>query len=129
MPTALSRDDASHYQWGEHCDGWHLLRSQELSVIEERMPPGTAEVKHYHQRAQQLFYVLSGVATFQIEGRQLRVRARESVHVAAGKEHNVANLESFDLEFLVISCPPSHGDRVLVNRGQEVTSPSEDAQE
>jgi mannose-6-phosphate isomerase-like protein (cupin superfamily) len=127
MAAVINRDSASHYQWGEHCDGWHLLRSQELSVIEERMPPGTAEVKHYHQRAQQLFYVLSGAATFEIDGRRLRVRARESLHIDAGTEHNVANLDSSDLEFLVISCPPSHGDRLVVNRGQEVTSPSGEA--
>lgn len=50
-----SAENAEHYIWGDHCDGWHLLKTERLSVIQERMPPGTAEQRHYHERAQQLF--------------------------------------------------------------------------
>jgi hypothetical protein len=39
---------AEHYVWGDVCDGWHLVKSPSLSVIQERVPPGGAEVKHYH---------------------------------------------------------------------------------
>ncbi len=27
---------AEHYAWGNRCDGWHLLKSPEISVIQER---------------------------------------------------------------------------------------------
>ena len=33
--------NAEHYQWGNACDGWHLLKSETLSVIQEKMPAGT----------------------------------------------------------------------------------------
>ncbi len=63
-----STENAEHYTWGNQCDGWHLLRSGSLSVIQERMPPGTSEQMHYHESAQQVFYILSGTATFEVEG-------------------------------------------------------------
>lgn len=59
MPWPVSIQNTEHYVWGSGCDGWHLVRTGALSVIQERMPPDTAD-------------------------------------------------------FLVISQPPSHGDRELV---------------
>src|ERR1051326_903317 len=59
-PVAISRENAEHYRWGVDCDGWYLVRDKNLSVIEEFMPPGTAEIRHHHQHAQQFFYILSG---------------------------------------------------------------------
>ena len=56
----MSAGKAEHYQWGNGCDGWHLVNQPALSVIRERMPPGTAEVRHLHRNARQFFFVLSG---------------------------------------------------------------------
>ena len=58
----VNKENAEHYYWGQNCDGWHLLKSDSLSVIQERMPAGTAESRHYHEKSQQLFFVLSGEA-------------------------------------------------------------------
>lgn len=111
---SIDRVSAEHYTWGTNCDGWHLVRDGNLSVIEERMPPGASEVAHFHQYAQQFFYVLSGEASFEINGEKIRVEARHGVHIPAGVPHRVANVSDGPLEFIVISQPPSHGDRVLV---------------
>ena len=51
-PDSVSRENAEHYRWGVDCDGWHLVKDRQLSVIEEFMPPGAAEVRHYHERSQ-----------------------------------------------------------------------------
>ena len=40
-----NRQNAPHYRWGDGCDGWHLVRAPQLSVIQERMPPGTQEAR------------------------------------------------------------------------------------
>ncbi len=42
----VSKANAEHYTWRGICDGWHLLKSTSLSIIQERVPPGGAEVKH-----------------------------------------------------------------------------------
>ncbi|MGA8345596.1 MAG: hypothetical protein WB781_26940, partial [Candidatus Sulfotelmatobacter sp.] len=44
-PGSVSRENAEHYRWGVDCDGWHLVKDAQLSVIEEFMPPGAAEVR------------------------------------------------------------------------------------
>lgn len=38
---AVSIANAEHYRWGNQCDGWHLVRAAELSIIEESMPADT----------------------------------------------------------------------------------------
>ena len=109
-----STDNAEHYIWGNQCDGWHLLKSDGLSVIQERMPPGTSEQLHYHQHAQQVLYILSGTATFEIEGAVKSVNAHQSIHIQKNTKHRILNNEDTDLHFLVISEPKSHGDRVNI---------------
>jgi mannose-6-phosphate isomerase-like protein (cupin superfamily)/N-acetylglutamate synthase-like GNAT family acetyltransferase len=108
------RDNAEHYTWGKGCDGWHLLKSDNLSVIEERMPPGTKEQLHYHEFAQQVFYVLSGRAFFEIDGRTETLSANESIHVSKNTLHRIANVHEEDLVFIVISQPKAHGDRIEI---------------
>jgi quercetin dioxygenase-like cupin family protein len=107
----VSAASAPHYAWGDGCDGWHLLRSGTLSVIQERMPPGTAEVRHRHAKAQQLFFVLAGALAIEVEGEVRRLGPRDALHVPPGARHLVRNDGAADAEFLVISQPPSHDDR------------------
>ena len=109
-----SINNAEHYTWGEHCDCWHLLRSNRLSVIQELMPPGTSEKSHYHEHAQQVFYVLSGTASFDIDGLIKTVSEHESIHIPKNTKHRIFNDTDTDLHILVISEPKAHGDRVNV---------------
>jgi len=101
----------NHYTWGEVCDGWHLLRGENLSVIEERMPPGTAERRHFHERARQFFYVLEGELTLEVDQRAYLMAAGEGLEIAPGRPHQAINHSGANARFLVISQPPSHGDR------------------
>lgn len=110
-PKPISTDSAHSYGWGDGCTGWHLVRSQGLSVIEERMPPGTREVRHWHARARQFFYVLHGTLTIEVEGETHVLPARSGIELPQGTAHQVSNDSDADVEFLVISEPPSHGDR------------------
>ncbi len=107
-----SADNAEHYTWGAQCDGWPLLRTDSLSVIQERMPPGTSEQLHFHERAQQVFYILSGTATFEIEGEIKTVNPSQSIHILPNIRHRILNNGDTDLHFLVISEPKTLGDRV-----------------
>lgn len=108
------RENAEHYTWGEGCDGWHLVWSAALSVIEERMPPGTQEVRHRHARALQFFRVLDGALTLEVNGVEQTLHAGEGLEIAPGTPHQAFNRSAADVTFLVVSQPPSHGDRELV---------------
>jgi len=111
-PAPISAASAAHYAWGAGCDGWHLVRADGLSVILERMPPGTAEVRHRHERARQFFLVLAGRLTVEVEGAVHRLDERNGIEIAPGLAHEVRNDGDAAAEFLVVSQPPSHGDRV-----------------
>lgn len=108
------KDIAEHYVWGEQCDGWHLVKGSGLSVIQERMPPGTFEAKHFHQQSRQFFYVLSGQAVMELEGNCVTLNPQEGIEIPPGTVHQIFNQSEQDVEFLVISQPTSIGDRVSV---------------
>lgn len=109
----ISAATAEHYTWGSVCDGWHLVKGDALSVIQERMPPGASEQRHYHERARQFFFVLRGVATMELDGKLVTLREREGVEVAPGVPHTMMNRSAADVEFLVVSVPRAHGDRIV----------------
>ncbi|WML57680.1 cupin domain-containing protein [Neobacillus sp. PS2-9] len=109
----ISKHNAEHYTWGSQCDGWHLVNQQELSVIHERMPSQTAEVRHYHQQSRQFFFVLSGNPTLEVDGERFTLTPQEGIEVPPHIPHQMFNQSSSDVEFLVISQPTSKGDRIL----------------
>jgi len=110
----ISIENAERYTWGEGCDGWHLVRTAAVSVIQERMPAGTREQRHFHQRARQFFYVLEGELTMEIEGSLTVLAAGQGVEIAPGVEHQAINASAADVWFTVTSVPPSHGDRIEI---------------
>ena len=110
----IGKKTAEHYIWGENCDGWHLVKSAELSVIHERMPPGTFEARHYHAESRQFFFVLEGAATLEIGGERCNLQKHEGAEVPPGVPHQMFNESEEAVEFLVISQPTSRGDRYAV---------------
>lgn len=111
MATVVSQQSAEHYIWGEKCDGWHLVKSKNLSVIQERVPAGCYESRHFHQQAEQFFFILSGIATIELEEKVFTLTSNQGLHIPAGAKHQVSNQHQGDLVFIVTSTPPSHGDR------------------
>ena len=109
----VSLDNAQHYAWGNGCDGWHLVNQPSLSVIRERMPPGTSEVRHLHNGSRQFFFVLTGTAVLELNGATHELRPGEGLEVPPGAPHQIFNERDEALEFLVVSHPHSHGDRAL----------------
>ncbi len=109
--STVDRGNAEHYLWGEGCDGWHLLKRQDLSVIAERVPAGVREVRHRHARARQFFYVLSGRAVIELEGREIALGEGQGLEIPPGSAHQFRNDSPGEVHFLVISMPTTRGDR------------------
>ena len=102
---------AEHYGWGDGCDAWYLVKNDRLHIIQETMPPGTTETRHLHHKAQQFFFVLKGEATLEVDGHVLLLREHQGTRVPPGVAHQMQNHSGSELQFLVTSEPPSHGDR------------------
>ena len=104
--------NSDHYTWGEICDGWNFVQTENLSVIREKMPKGTQEKKHFHRSTFQFFYILSGEATFEIDEKLYIIGENQGITIKPKERHRIINKTDSELNFIVISNPPSHGDRI-----------------
>lgn len=111
----ISKNSAEHYIWGDQCDGWHLVKGADLSIIHERMPANTSEIKHYHEHARQFFFVLSGTATMIMDDQEITIHPQEGLEISPLVPHQMCNKSSDAVEFLVISQPNGKGDRIAVD--------------
>jgi len=108
----ISTKNAEHYIWGEICDGWHLLKRENMSIIQECVPAGGAEVMHYHNVARQFFYILDGEATMAFEDREVILHNGEGIEIEPQVKHQFTNHSKGDAHFLVVSVPSTRGDRI-----------------
>ena len=110
MPISI--ENAEHYVWGQICDGWHLLKRSDMSVIQERVPAGSAEVMHYHEQARQFFYILDGEGTMSFEDHEIILQKGQGLEISPMLRHQFMNNSQKDVHFLVFSVPSTRGDRV-----------------
>lgn len=110
----INKTNAEHYRWGGDCDGWHLVKAQDLSIIHQRMAPGRGEQCHYHEVARQCFFVISGEMTMELNGRRFTLQPGESIEVAPDALHQIRNEAAQDTEYLVISQPGTRNDRSIL---------------
>jgi mannose-6-phosphate isomerase-like protein (cupin superfamily) len=117
MPaTIVSTANAEHYKWGgpnaTDCDAWYLVRTSEINIIEELMPPGTSEMLHHHVHARQFMFVLEGQLTLMVEYHDFLLHPGQGLEIAPGQLHQAINRSNAPARFVVTSQPPSHDDRV-----------------
>jgi mannose-6-phosphate isomerase-like protein (cupin superfamily) len=117
MPaTIVSTANAEHYKWGgpnaTDCDAWYLVRTPEINIIEELMPPGTSETLHHHVQARQFMFVLEGQLTLMVEYHDFLLHPGQGLEIAPGQLHQAINRSNAPARFVVTSQPPSHDDRV-----------------
>jgi mannose-6-phosphate isomerase-like protein (cupin superfamily) len=76
------------------------------------MPPGATEVAHHHERARQFFYVLSGRLSFAVGNETVRLEPRQGLEIPPGVRHRAYNDGTAPVEFVLVSTPPTAGDRI-----------------
>ena len=103
---------AEHYKWGDVCDGWRLLNRPDLSVIQERIPPGAGEVRHFHSRARHL--------DIELRDQVFRISQGDSLEVPPGDAHRVRNDGDVDVSFIVVSAPTTQVDRTNLEPSRQV---------
>lgn len=111
MSIVSKRNFSHHYTWGNGCEGWVLMDTDGLSVKQERMPAQTSETLHYHEKAQQFFFILKGNATFEVENESYTVYAGQGFYIEPGKKHRIINNTAEDIEFILSSQPSTNKDR------------------
>lgn len=110
-PNPLNRRSAPRFTWREVCDGWTFVSANNLNVVLERMPPGTFEVRHVHERTRQWYFVLKGRATVDVGGKLAELSAGSGIEIAPKSPHQLRNDSAGTIEFLVVSSGPPSEDR------------------
>jgi len=100
----VSIENVEHYFWGEVCEGWHLLKRDDMSVIQERVPAGGAEVMHYHTQARQFFYILEGEGTIIFEDHEVVLHKGQGMEIPPQIKHQFKNTSSQTCFFLLSQC-------------------------
>jgi len=118
MAEPRSRQTVTPYSWGNGGQGWRLCDREELQVIEEVLAAGTAEERHYHRNATQVYYILSGTLRVEIDDETLRLASGDAVEISPGTRHLIANDTGAPASLLVISSPSTRNDRVKAESDQ-----------
>jgi mannose-6-phosphate isomerase-like protein (cupin superfamily) len=112
----IDKQTAEHYSWGNNCDSWVLADTENLSIKQESMPSSTREKLHFHNDAQQFFFVLKGAATFYLENDKIIVSEQKGILIHPKMKHFIANETNKRLDFLVISQPTTTHDRITIEK-------------
>ncbi len=112
----INKQTAEHYLWGDNCDSWVLANTVGLSVKQESMPSLTREKLHFHDNAQQFFYILKGSATFYLNDIKTIITEQKGILIEPKIKHYIANESNEQLDFLVISQPTTNNDRATIEQ-------------
>lgn len=111
----VTLENADQFHWGNAGIGWLLSTSDEITVAERQLSPGVKEIYHYHRKAWQFFYVLSGDGTMRINDKEIAMSRNEGIEVDPLQKHQFINTGEIPLRYLVISKPNSYEDRVEID--------------
>jgi mannose-6-phosphate isomerase-like protein (cupin superfamily) len=91
-----------------------LHHTQVQSLAEATLEPDQATTRHYHRASEEIYFVLKGSGTLEVDGDSRRVRPGDAVLIPAGAWHLLENDGTSELIVLCSCAPPySHEDTFL----------------
>ncbi len=82
---------------------------QQQSLAEATLPTGCATQRHYHKLSEEIYFILEGTGTMEIDGESREIKADDAVLIPAGAWHQITAKEP--LRFLCCCAPPyAHED-------------------
>lgn len=84
------------------------------SLAEATLAPGPQTARHFHPRAEEIYFILAGRGAMTIGEQTREVRAGDAIAIEAGAPHSIENVGADELRFLCCCAPAySHEDTVL----------------
>ena len=91
-----------------------LHHTEAQSLAEATLEPGQATARHYHGVTEEIYFVLKGSGTMEVDGDMRRVRPGDAVLIPAGAWHTLENDGNSELIILCSCAPPyRHEDTFL----------------
>jgi mannose-6-phosphate isomerase-like protein (cupin superfamily) len=92
-------------------------RARHQSLAEATVPPGGETAEHYHPRAEELYYVVSGAGRMRLGDDEADVSPGDCVVIAPGSVHKLWNPGPAEL-VLLCCCSPAYSDDDTVMTGR-----------
>jgi mannose-6-phosphate isomerase-like protein (cupin superfamily) len=67
-----------------------------------RLPPGTSIGEHLHDETEEIYFIVSGVGTMDLDGTPREVHAGDVVLTQPMSRHGIRNTGTADLELLIV---------------------------
>lgn len=100
---SLVRDPALVTPWAETCGQIRCLIEQKDGAAAEVHQVEIRDAKlHYHERTDEVYYVISGEGTMRLDGEEVALRPGVVVYVPRGVRHAARG----DLNVLLVCIPP-----------------------
>ena len=81
------------------------------SLAEATLEPSQATERHYHRATEEIYFVIKGSGTMEVDGDTRTIRPGDAVLIPAGSWHQLENDGSSELRILCCCAPPySHED-------------------
>ena len=81
------------------------------SLAEASIPPGGFTQRHYHRAAEEIYFILEGIGTMELDGELRKVGPGDAVLIPPGAWHQITADGGDGLRFLCCCSPPySHDD-------------------
>ena len=82
---------------------------EKQSLAEASMKPGQATERHYHKNSEELYFLLEGTASMEIDGETREVAPGDAILIPSGAWHQIT--AKTGLRFLCCCAPPyDHAD-------------------
>lgn len=95
--------------WKQLVSGMHLadhLHCVEYVVV----PAGSSIGTHRHERTEEVYYILHGSATMNLNGKARQVSAGDLILTPLGASHGIANFSRQDMAFFVVEVFPGRAE-------------------
>ncbi len=81
------------------------------SLAEARLSGGGSTERHYHRLSEELYFILDGSGTLEIDGDSQPVTVGDAILIPPGSRHQITAANHSPLRFLCCCAPPySHED-------------------
>jgi mannose-6-phosphate isomerase-like protein (cupin superfamily) len=85
-----------------------VIRNQTLA--EARLPPGGSTTPHRHLKTEEIYYILEGHGSMNVDGDTQPVGPGDAIAIPPGSAHQITNTDVIALKFLCCCAPGYEND-------------------
>ena len=102
VPTEHYHGGQGSVRYRRALDGRDIFQTNWAYMDHEVIPPGASDGLHYHRGVEEIYFVMEGGGTFQLNDETAAVHKWQAVPVRYDEAHSITNNGSSDLELLIM---------------------------